>query len=769
MLDSNIEKILSSEELKNSTQIEVPEINKQLASINSDEISNVNPEAEVRLVVRFSLEEHIVYKGKVERVQQLDSETLSRVVSRVVWNSPQDKDDFQTKENLAQREPSVDSDRKDQSHQVHPSQSSNSSNSSSAQINYQATTSAPSEREVNTTPEERSSPSSPPIPSSNAISSDHQAYIKCIDSKQIEEIDKNLVAQSKGETNSLKSINDFDCDTSFISTPPKTCETDQKQCLQHLQTNFSPNQKREHHLHDVLNISGTLNHEVRQTDDEDCRENMHSGSHRCENHQRDSCDDVDVSQSITDTLSECVNNVDIEVRQQVIASTEESLKIEMPERKNRVKHHENSQIFTKKNDITSVGDIEGDIKTEVTNTKVTQSIKHIHKLTEDCKKNDCEASSVKVRGSKEDPTVEKIGESPLDIPEAQISENTSDKEARKRKLVNAELRDTNKRSRKSSSSIERKDSRKSLSNKTTENPTNCSRDSTMMTLKSPSVNSPYIRQKKIFAKWTDHHYYPGTILKSARDRKFVISFFDGAQKNIAENDLIPLENIVGRQVRVSIAKNLCANAHVYGQRSPVNEQPMFDVEYQQDGLVRKCVPLRDIFLTSEQGNVLINQVDRSSGASNFADVDLDNIIYEKRSRRLQENEDFELFENNNSANNTGTKRKRGQYHTRNMNNLKTMKQNSNIDDPDGTNHNINTSHLHQKTRNNQHSDSNLNRETEDIDGSDVLKTNLCPNSNPPSESSSSTGSSNVPTIIDLGQEFYFASSPPHRTKTSLLL
>lgn len=266
------------------------------------------------------------------------------------------------------------------------------------------------------------------------------------------------------------------------------------------------------------------------------------------------------------------------------------------------------------------------------------------------------------------------------------------------------------------------------------------------------VNKQQVRHNKIFAKWTDNHFYPGTILKAARDRKFVIAFYDGAQKNVAETDLIPLSSIEGKQVRVSIAKNYCVNAIVHNQQPPVNEQPMFNVEYQQDGLVQKCVPLKDIFLTGEQGMSLISQADRNCGASNFADVDLDNIIYEKRSRRLQEMEDFELTESPSS----NGKRKRAQYNMRNSNpRVKTGS-------VDGLNNPVGQA---QK----RHSQSDINQDPESAESPDVLKTNfLCPNSNPPSEDSSSTGSSNVPNNLDLGQEFYFSNSP-HRTKTSLLL
>lgn len=183
----------------------------------------------------------------------------------------------------------------------------------------------------------------------------------------------------------------------------------------------------------------------------------------------------------------------------------------------------------------------------------------------------------------------------------------------------------------------------------------------------------FARHSKVFAKWSDNHFYPGTILKSSRDRKFEIGFFDGARKDVAETDLIPSSNILRKQVRVSIAKDYCVNAIVHEQLSN-NGQMMFDVEYQQNGLVRKCVPLGDIFLTAEQGIPLINQTikpDKNPDESMFAGVDLDNIVHVKRSRRLQEMEESEAIEEclaNTSGIANGSRRKRGQYNMRNITN-----------------------------------------------------------------------------------------------------
>lgn len=309
---------------------------------------------------------------------------------------------------------------------------------------------------------------------------------------------------------------------------------------------------------------------------------------------------------------------------------------------------------------------------------------------------------------------------------------------------------------------------------------------------SPTTNSHILNHTKILAKWTDNHFYPGTVLKQAKGRKYVIGFFDGATRTVSETDLIPLPNIQGKQVRVSIAKNYCLNATVLQQLSNTKDQPMFNVEYQQDGVIKKCVPLGDIFLTADQGTPLINQVDRNPSASNFADVDLDNIIYEKRSRR-QELDDYEQMELNQPASTPistnqyshgiGSRRKsRGnQYSIRNTSHHSS----ADSEAKSVTNIDINTTKIYNnkslssdsgfessKQKLTPQSDTRSNHESEAASSPDMSKINsVGPNSNSPSGGSSPLISSNlIQNDMELDEEgFYFANSSPHRTKTSLLL
>lgn len=284
---------------------------------------------------------------------------------------------------------------------------------------------------------------------------------------------------------------------------------------------------------------------------------------------------------------------------------------------------------------------------------------------------------------------------------------------------------------------------------------------TLSTSNSNNMIGQLTRQSKVFARWSDNHFYPGTILKPAKDRKFFIGFFDGATRTVAETDLIPLCNIGGKQVRITIAKNYCVNANVLNYMS-INDKPMFEVEYQQNGIVKKCVPLEDIFLTGEQGTPLIEppvKHDKNPDESMFAGVDLDNIVHVKRSRRLQELEDLEAkgdLSGTPPPPPQGNRRKRGQYN---------MRHTASRSKPSSGAYNVENSTEKSHKR---YSYSNGGQDTPASSCSPVdIKTNLNgPNSNPPSEGSNSTEHSN---ITEVAQEFYFnSSSSPHRTETSPL-
>lgn len=610
MLDSTIGKILMLKEADTSIQIDSADEPKQGIS-NPPEPGQ--PEAEVRLVVRFIVEEHIVYKGKVQRVHQLESEELSRVVSRVAWDDTKDGNspDLVANFDKVPKDPDVDF------VEIDPQSSQNKSFDNTTAGNSDTTSLAAN---VSTSPNDESSSHKEAITTTqNTESSDHDAYVKSNENSShaspVGNQDANFIAQVNITQTTETNISP-DCDKTperssgdangkmaiaqYLQNSPPASETSMEGYNQGFSSNMVPS-----------NTNFGLD----------------------SNPTPESIEDLGLdSQSVAETLNDCVNNVDLESREKdnspKSATTEMQEQIDLKPGQEQIKLQGQTVCeLWAKDEVECHVDKDANVGfspeiiydqdqklTPVSTSSECMREEIVHSM-QTCSSND---STISNAPSKED-----------------VCTSSS-----KRKSV-SEHNQSGKRIRKTNPK-ERNLNTRTSANRTIDNSSSRQSGATprQAATKSLLATNEQFRHHKVFAKWTDNHFYPGTILKPARDRKFVIGFFDGAQRNVSEVDLIPLCNIEGKHVRVSIAKNYCVNAIVHGQCAPVNDQPMFDVEYQQDGLVRTQVPLKDIFLTGEQGTPLISQTDKNSGESNFADVDLDNIIYEKRSRRLQDLEEF---------------------------------------------------------------------------------------------------------------------------------
>lgn len=672
----------------------------------NDDSRYSDSEAEVRLVVRFIVEEHIVFNGKVERVNQLESEELSRVVSRVAWDGANEvKKSLTSPGDLASDEPTIIEPEEIGLQEAH----SNDNNTNISPVD------ASEEFTSNPTPTSTTSPAPFEGDLSNNQSSGQLVSISLhlSDIQEVADL-KVSVAQEKSSVN-IKSSTESESDIPQERHKKCICEVKQDE-----KPSQDPPKIQEN---DIIRVNAENLVETFETNISDAFDPAQE-------------EDTE-SQSVSDALKDCVENIDLEFRREAEAALE-AHQVQSPNNPHvQPDSQADSHPVTTTNAFKQSGNVTQSILNEAGHYEISTSISEDHSHS-----NDIDLSEGYI--------VEEVVHNDVACidkaePMEPVREGSS---SNKRRASYSQT--TGKRSRKESTSC----------NKNCKSKATKSRQCQDLELNaSPKISGPislladdhYMGQSKIFAKWSDNHFYPGTILRPAKDRKFLIAFFDGAQRNVSETDLIPLRNIEGKQVRVSIAKNYCVNAIVHDQSSPVNDQPMFDVEYQQNGLIRRCVPLKDIFLTGEQGTPLINQVDRNSGASNFADVDLDNIIYEKRSRRLQEMDDYELTENPNMNNN---KRKRGQYNMRNG--------------PKSRNCGSTGSHENQQSSLKKPHQADLNHDSENFRSLDVVKSNSI-NSNTPSEGSSPVVSSNVSNDTELEQDFYFASSSPHRTKTSLLL
>lgn len=727
MLDSTPGNILTTKQVE-------PKVPTGTGSGSKQDSSRQNPsncpQAEVRLVVKFIVEEQIVYNGKIERVQQLNIEELSRVVSRVAWNEFDQDDSVQLK--LTAIDAATQTTETDvTSEEAGPSRDNlsahNVQNPSTIKQAQNPTPTARHRAHATTSHQEQ-----PPNRSESPF-----AQAGCSRTCPPETVSHDIrsIAQSREPPNQENIPIAQECDTNlgrcFVGEGSKT-EVERVQ-----ESRFDREVQRRIFMDSNVNDANNLgNHSEHSTTSND-----------------DTCID---SQSITDALNACVSRVDMECRLQEILMTpasvtnDEESKDELVETLVKIsplKHNEwdKPTSYNKIESIKSSMQHQENVKSERKVTRTAGPRDRSHSGIANSK----QSHQVNDLRAQMDPSEKSIVGAATS--KRRSSDNSNSTGKRIRSTASKDNRTLSTRSRLSESSESRidKDANK--------NPSTDSPLSTNSTIGSP-------RQNKIFAKWTDNHFYPGTILKQARDRKYLIGFFDGAQRTVPEADLIPLRNIQGRQVRVATGKDLCVNARVHEQISPVeNDKPMFDVEwYQATVKVRKSVPLADIFLTSEQGTLVLNQQDKNSGnSSNFADVDLDNIIYEKRSRRLQDIDDLELAENSSTTPTPASAVKRKRTYIRNPSNK--VKNNQMTNDAPG-NSGSDGDKLGSNNISNQ-------QEGEGASSLEALKGSLtCPNSNSPSEGSSSTNSSNAATnSLDLGQEFYFASSSPHRTKTSVLL
>lgn len=661
MLDSSLVKILSTKSVEPSISSNANTDNTPSATSTSEGTpiaaakrdSETNPprsEAEVRLVVRFLVEEHIVFNGKVEQVKHLDKTELSRIVSRIAWDGAK-KDDQLTIEN-GNIVDNVENTRWleenselenccDPTIEISPPQShSPSPNQNSVDMIRpieDGSTNVTEEPIYLTT---NDSPSSP----DEAVPSNEKG-VKMDNQHLFENVKSNLDSECDNET------------TTFILR----------------ETRETTNQQAESSY--AIHIDG-IRHEL-QHDSQTLSE--YDRHHQSTLEQKDEIDYSAIeSQMIVDTINDCVFNVDLESRQdeklnpslvteRIKKETDEDIGHDLTEKLGlvktvavepikRVQHNETN------NDATTmrVFDLDKKPLLEAVNIPPNKG------STRETIPND---SGVKyLRG--EDAQKNEAGK--IDLKPEMVPSKKTDNSggcSTRRRNTN-DISATSKRIRRVSSKNQQRTYRGSRI------------EENLMDRKDKSIHPGPVEDEdggyfschsKILAKWSDNHFYPGTISKQKGDRKFEVIFYDGARKDVAETDLIPLCNILGRQVRISIAEGYCVNAVVLDQLSN-NGQPMFDVEYQQNGLVKKRVPLVDIFLTSEQGIPLINQPikpDKNPDESMFAGVDLDNIVHVKRSRRLQEMEDYEPTDEplgNTSTTLNGSRRKRGQYNMRHFTN-----------------------------------------------------------------------------------------------------
>lgn len=710
MLDSSLERILSK---AGHSQLPV----EMEVATNSNGVETKNStEAEVRLVVKFTIEEQIVYKGRVEQVNLLDSEELSRVVSKVAWDD--------TKE--VERKNENNDDNEARSRDDGSQEKSNSKNSDTNETPHETLEEHTSNQNDDLQEKYSTQAKENPKPIQEEIESQSLNDIEIIPSNQ--EIDdcSPVVTQTKSEEdcdsnkNPILTESETDVAKKVVSSVIDSVFKEQEAITQKeaLTTNFDEQQAA-----------------------------------------------ITPAVDFTDSHSLDAEENGISTNEVVIAISETGAQQnDVLEEPNQCIIYQHTDIDEAKLTIKSEIDFDAPIHLNIEMQPEEVVIEESHAQVYGTSKEKYKEPSTEL--SLPSPKPEVVQGKKFGLKEQ--SEGISKKEESKDLKEDESATKTTALKRRSSLGQSNKRPRKmakergSASKSTRESST--PKASTTKVSTSLLANSYQERPTtlRLFAKWTDNHFYPGTILRSTKEKKFDVSFYDGATRSVSETDLIPINNIIGKQVRLSISRNYCVNAVVYAQITSVNDQPMFEVEYQQDGVMnRKSVPFKDIFLTGDQGMPLVSQPDRTTGGANFADVDLDNIIYEKRSRRFQDMDDYELVENN--AN--GGRRKRGQHGMK----VSSTKTKNSTTEAMGLVNSVEQVKNHEKDVQVIFEEKTI----EDKTNQEVLKpTPMSTNSNSATittGSSSLSGAENVPKI-ELDEEFYFANSSSHRaTNTSLLL
>lgn len=148
---------------------------------------------------------------------------------------------------------------------------------------------------------------------------------------------------------------------------------------------------------------------------------------------------------------------------------------------------------------------------------------------------------------------------------------------------------------------------------------------------------------KVMAKWIDKNFYPAEIAKQLEPHKWSVKFEDSANRKLFDTEMIRIEYLQPNQdVMLTISDDLCIRAVIKKVWMKNAKNIEVDLEYtEEEKSFTKRHKLRDIFLNTEQGSLILAKRSKpSANGAVFADVDLDNIVVGKRSRK-QGNENGE--------------------------------------------------------------------------------------------------------------------------------
>ncbi|XP_032674745.1 microtubule-associated protein futsch-like [Odontomachus brunneus] len=150
--------------------------------------------------------------------------------------------------------------------------------------------------------------------------------------------------------------------------------------------------------------------------------------------------------------------------------------------------------------------------------------------------------------------------------------------------------------------------------------------------------------KKVFAKWSDNNYYPGTVIDRMKT-KYKVNFYDGKSKMLIPEFIIPIPKTIreGLSVYATTQTNDYGSCGIIVDVKSGKDSEEDDVRYtvETDEGERLHVQVKDIFLSADQAQVLKEEVDTENNKSlpstpkHLGQVSLDNMVEGKRrSKRI---------------------------------------------------------------------------------------------------------------------------------------
>ncbi|XP_022107017.1 TP53-binding protein 1-like [Acanthaster planci] len=138
---------------------------------------------------------------------------------------------------------------------------------------------------------------------------------------------------------------------------------------------------------------------------------------------------------------------------------------------------------------------------------------------------------------------------------------------------------------------------------------------------------------KVYTKWLDGFWYPGTILCQDKYLRYMIEFDDGDRRAVNERDIIIKEWLSrGQSVMAKDVDGYHYAGLVVGYYQDVDRNTSGYVIEQTDSHETSRYERHHVILTKDQAASLVSSTSGSSNTSGSNVISLDNVVYSKRTR-----------------------------------------------------------------------------------------------------------------------------------------